>query len=64
MGLLADGNLGEKKCLRFTVEPIVVTRSLGLAKLPLYSRNVVIRRQQNKETQSGNEIQDFKTSVQ
>ena len=39
---------------------LVVLRSLGLAKLPLYNRNVVLRGQKNKETQSRNEIWDFR----
>ncbi len=39
---------------------LVIMKSLGLAKLPLYNRNIVIRGQQNKEAQSRNEIWDFR----
>ena len=44
-------------CLQST---LVITRSLGLAKFPLYNRNDVIREQQIKETQSITKIRDFR----
>ncbi len=45
----------------FTVQStLVLTRSLGLAKLALCNLNDVIRGRQNKETQSANAIRDFR----
>ncbi len=48
-------------CMLYWVQStLVITRSLRLVKLPHYNRNIVIRGQKNKETQSRNEIQDFR----
>ncbi len=44
----------------YMYSPLIVTRSLGLGKLPLYNRIVVARGQRNKSPQSKNEIWDFR----
>ncbi len=50
-------NVKKRTGVVYIQSTLLTTRLLGLAKLPLYNRNVV--RQQNKETQSRNEIPVF-----
>ena len=61
-GLRSKGqNFYNFKTIKIHVQSnLVITWFLGLAKLPLYNRNIAIRGQQNKVLQSVNGFKNFR----